>query len=648
MKILNFALILALSLQFFSSCKNQKESLSLNSPDNTIQVNVELKENKNLVYNITKNGKLVLDSSKLGIIRKDGNFSTGLSLVSVSEVEKINENYSLKVGKKLNIDYQANKKTFHFENAEGKKIDIIFQVSNDGVAFRYYFPETSNEIKYIDEEITSFKFPKGTKAWLQPCADAKTGWHRSQPSYEESYLMDIPVGTESPFKAGWVFPALFKSDDTWIAVSETGIDGKYCVNRLRQQSPNGEYYLGFPQKDEVVGSGELNPQSQTPWYSPWRIMAIGSLKTVTESTLGTDLALPTTTGDFSWVKPGRASWSWVLLKDDFTAFPVQKKFIDYASDMGWEYCLVDGYWDTKIGYEKIKQLCDYAKTKNVGILLWYNSAGPWNETPITPRDLMLTHESRLSEFKKIKEMGVKGVKVDFFGADGQSAVQYYIDILKDASDIGLMVNCHGSTLPRGLQRTYPNLVSMEAIKGMEFITFEQKNADSALTHCALIPFTRNIFDPMDFTPVSFSEVPNIKRLSSNGFELALSVLFISGIQHYAEIPEGMAKVPDYVKQAMKDVPSVWEESKFIDGYPGKYVVMARRSADKWYIAGINAQESDKELSLDLIDFAGMKGSIITDGKDNRSFTKTDITIDNTGKLNVLIKSRGGFLIQISK
>lgn len=633
-----------LMLFFLSNCKEKEHLIdkTLFSPDGTIKLTLEMLEGETLGYKVEKSNAIVLESSKLGIIRKDADFSNSLNLLG-ADTTSIDDQYVLKVGKRLKNNYYANKKVFHFENKDGERMDIIFQVSNDGVAFRYYFPDISNEVKCIDNELTTFNFPKNSRAWMQPCSNAKTGYAKSNPSYEEYYLKDIPVGTPSPIKAGWIYPSLFKSGKNWVVVSEVGINSNYCGTRLQKDAPNGEYFVGFPQDKEVMADGELNPQSTLPWYTPWRILSIGSLKTVTESTLGTDVAEKAIDGDFSWVKPGRASWSWVLLKDDFTIFPVQKEFIDYAAEMGWEYCLVDGLWDTKIGYEKIKELAEYAKTKNVGLLLWYNSAGDWNDTPLTPRNLMLTSESRIKEFTRIKEMGIKGVKIDFFGGDGQSVMKYYNEILEDAAKVGIMVNFHGCTLPRGIHRKYPNLMTMESIKGMEFITFEQNNADQATTHCAMLPFTRNVYDPMDFTPVCFSEIPNIKRHTSNAFELALTVLFTSGIQHYAETAKGMKTVPDFVKMAMKDVPVAWDESIFIDGWPGKYVVMARRSGSKWFVAGINSEKNDKELQMELTFLKGKKGVMVTDGATNRDFIKSEISIDSD-KLPLSIKANGGFLM----
>jgi hypothetical protein len=408
-----------------------------------------------------------------------------------------------------------------------------------------------------------------------------------------------------------------------------------------------EYSVAFPDPLESFQNGAVFPESTLPWVTPWRLIVVGDLATVVESNLGADLAAKPASGAVTPADaPGKASWSWPLLGDDQTVYDVQKRFIDYAADMGWRYTLIDALWDKQIGYERLKELVDYARAKNVKILVWYNSAGDWNTAPQTPRDMMLTRESRLREFERLRQMGIAGLKVDFFGGDGQSMIQYYQDILEDAARFGLLMNFHGATLPRGWHRTYPNLMTMEAIRGLEFITFEQKNAEDAPTHAAMLPFTRNVFDPMDFTPVVLDRINNIERRTSSAFELATAVLFTSGIQHYAEIPEGMARAPAYVREFMKRVPSIWDDVKFLAGEPGKFVVLARRSGKQWYIAGINGERMSRTVALNLAAL-GIKqsGTAITDGEGgNLSFREQRVELDAKLQANINLRPRGGFVM----
>jgi hypothetical protein len=640
--------LLTLSLSFVNEAFCQSKEHHVKSPNGLIDVMLMNNDEGENGYGISVNGESVMKGNRLGLLREDADFSKNLRLISTGAIEKVEDHYSLLYGKKVQCDYAGNKRVFHFKNAAGEELDIIFQVSNDGVAFRYFFPGKPNGIKRITDELTYFSFNDSTRAWIQPIAQAKSGWNASNPSFEEYYLpcriKEIPN-----HEPGWTLPVLLQSGKYWISLTETAPDHNYCGCRLMHDTLSTVLKIGFPQKPEVFNGGALNPEAITPWFSPWRIITISNnLGPLVESTLGTDLAKPSVLSDLSFIKPGRSSWSWVLFKDDSTIYPVQKRFIDYASDMGWEYCLVDADWDRKIGYEKLGELCAYAKSKNVGITVWYNSAGDWNTTPYTPRNKMITKELRYSEFTKLKELGVRCIKVDFFGGEGQSVMSYYQDILEDAARFGLMVDFHGSTYPRGWQRTFPNLISMEGIRGFEFVTFEQTNADKEAQHCTIIPFTRNLFDPMDFTPVCFSEVPNIQRKTTNSFELALSVLFLSGIQHFAEIPEGMAKVPGEVKEVLKNIPASWDETKFIDGFPGKYVVIARRKNTTWYIAGINGEPIEKNLELN-VRFLGRtaKCLMITCGESNRSFNIENKDIDTLSPLKIVLRPNDGFLLSVS-
>ncbi|MCX2680476.1 glycoside hydrolase family 97 catalytic domain-containing protein [Galbibacter sp. EGI 63066] len=620
------------------SCSHKKSEY-LSSPDNSLSVEVNTKEN-HLYYRVFKHDSLVLDTSSLGILQENADFYNGLKILNIA-TEEYTDSYTMLQGKQKKIDYHANQYTIALENENNQKMNVVFNLSNDGIAFKYVFPESSSKLKKIVDEKTTFNFTANTKSWLQPMSKAKTGWQSTNPSYEEHYQMGVPVNITSEIGEGWVFPALFKAENTWVLVSETGLKNNYCASHLKYNEEAQSLKITFPQSEEALPNGALNPESTTPWETPWRILAIGDLKTITESTLGTDLAEKAIDMDTSFIKGGFSSWSWVLLKDDFTNYETSKKFIEYAADMNWPYCLIDADWDRKIGYDRMKELVDYAKTKDVKVLVWYNSAGSWNTTPYTPRDKLVTAENRVSEFKKLNEIGVSGVKIDFFGGDGQSVIAYYHDILQDATKHKLLVNFHGATLPRGWQRTYPNLLTVEAIKGEEFITFEQENADKQASHSALLPFTRNVFDPMDFTPMVLDSIPNITRKTTPAFELALPILFLSGIQHIAEIPEGMNKQPDYVVDYLKDIPVNWDESRFITGYPGKDVVMARRFNDIWFVIGINGENKKKEITIDLSFLKNKKGFFITDS--GAGFSKQDIESDSI--TSITLQPHGGFVMK---
>jgi alpha-glucosidase len=625
--------------------------VKLLSPDGRLAVEFTLDSTGAPRYAIHLDGQPALAESRLGVVRDDADFTQGLRLVSVSPITEARDRYEILTAKRRHNEYHGHRQSFTLATESGHHMEIRFQVSNDGVAFRYFFPGLAGDhrIRQIHEEATSFRFLPETRAWLQPMAVARTGWANTNPSYEEYYEQDIPVGTPSPSEAGWVYPALFRSGDVWLLVSEAAPSRRYCGTRLRHLSPEGEYTVGFPQPLEAFPGGPVNPESTLPWITTWRLIVVGNLATVVESTLGIDLADPPAHPLNRPVEPGYASWSWPLMGDGNTTFEVQRRFIDYAAEMGWKYTLIDALWDKQIGYEKIEELVEYARAKNVKILLWYNSAGDWNTSFQTPRNRMLERASRLEEFNRLQQTGVAGMKIDFFGGDGQSMIGYYLDILDDAAPYGFHINFHGSTLPRGLQRTYPYFMTSEAIRGLEFITFEQVNADRGPNHMAMIPFTRNVFDPMDFTPMVLDRINRIQRRSTSAFELALAVLFTSGIQHYAEIPEGMAKAPDYVRDYLRSLPAIWEEVKFLDGFPGRYAVVARQGGGRWFVSGINGENAPRELALDLTGLASgaVKGELIADGEGgNLSFRRESISLQAGEPLRLTVPAHGGFVIAL--
>lgn len=654
--LLSFFAVLALSVG--------ARAIEVKSPDGHLVVDVRLSADGAPVYDLKRDGQTVLGESKLGLKFDDADLSHGLkwSAQPTAAATVVKDSYELLSAKRRLNNYTANRNVFELATAEGERVNIVFQVSNVGVGFRYVFPGSSARPRAVKSEETSFKFAANTKAWLQPMSVAKTFWAKVNPGYEEYHEQEIPVGTPSTLEVGWVFPALFRTGETWVLITEADLGRGYCATRLAHESPDGEYRIGFPDTRETIAGESVNPSFKTPYSTPWRVIAVGSLKTITESTLGTDLAAPAIAG----VKPGapgKASWSWAKLGDASAVYDVQRQFIDYAAEMGWGYCLIDALWDTQIGYEKMKDLATYARTKKVGVLVWYNSNGNWNDAPQTPLHLMADGDTRRKEFARLHEMGVAGVKVDFFGGDGRAFTELYRDILDDAARYELVVNFHGTTLPRGLERTYPNFLTAEAIRGYEFIVGEQKSADRAPSHMAMQPFTRNVFDSMDFTPLCLTNLPKVKRRTTVAAELASAVLFTSGIQHYVEIPDGMAKQPDYVRAALKEIPSVWEDSRFLAGYPGKLAVFARKGADGlWWIAGLNGENVAKTVDVDLAELgaAGLAAkselkvsAVITDAatganpvdvtvKRDSDFVRQPAQMNGT-ILRVELKPYGGFL-----
>ncbi len=652
------------------------ESFVVMSPDQQVKVEVSTVDG-GLFYQLEHGADVVVNASELGLATNHGDlFGNFDSLKAQDQSHTISESYELSNGKQHTVQVEANQRRFWVTTDEGKVLELIFRVSNDGAAFRYHIPiQEANEgdrLWQISEEKTEFVLNENTVAWIQPMPKAQTGWSNTQPSYEELYVHGMPLEQLHGFLeehdneveaaadlvavypyVGWIFPALFKMGDQsnpkWVLLSEAGVGRNYCGTRLVQEEAGNRFQIGFPMEAERVFDGPVKPESTLPWNTPWRLIVVGdTLATIVESTMGTDYAEPSTISDAEWVKPGRASWSWVGLKDESIRFDIQERYIRYAAEMGWDYTLIDVNWDHTIGYDRIRNLVEIGNELGIGILLWYNSSGPWNITEYTPKSALLSATSRNEEFERISSLGVKGVKIDFFPGDGQSVMNYYHDLFTSAAEYKLMVNTHGTTLPRGWQRTYPNLVTMESVRGMEFITFSQDNADQAPKHLATLPFTRNVFDPMDFTPMMFENPPGIKKHTLMGFELALPVLYQSGVQHLAETADGMAKQPDFVKKLLRNMPTVWDETKFIDGYPAKYAVVARRSGQFWYVAAINSLPESKAFYLELPNTdPGDIVEIYTDAMDENALSLTKGIVNESGKIEMTLKPNGGCVIRYS-
>lgn len=632
--------LLLLSLIFaLGGCSKPKEWI-VKSPDNKISFRIFEKE-KGLFYSVGFPDTLVIKESPLGIIRKDAQFVDKLTLVSASQPHAISENYKMLVGKKLDCNYSAQELVLVFENEQKAKIELVLRASNDGVAFRYRFPERASGNFEITKEITGFKLEESGKAWIAP--------HDTSPAYEAAYTNGSPIGEPAPGPLGWSFPGLFHTSNAWVLLTEAGLDGSYCGCHLEQKAPGGLYTVRFPNEKEALGLGNVNPQSKVlPWATPWRVIIIGKDPSVlAASTMVNGLNEPSKINDTSWIKPGLASWSWWAEPASPKIYKSMIPYIDFAADWGIPYFLIDANWNMMEG-GNVGQLINYANKKGVGIWLWYNSGGALNKVTEAPRDRMFDPEVRRAEFEKLQKWGVKGVKVDFFESDKQIVIQQYLGILKDAADFHVMVNFHGCTLPRGWQRTWPNLMGMEAVAGEECYIYRSTYPEYAVWNNTILPYTRNTVGSMDYTPFGLTDHKMI-HITTYSNELALTVVFESGVLHLADSPAAYRALPDYVRDFIKQLPTAWDETKMIHGSPGLDVVMARRSGSKWFIGGINGEKIGKEISLNL-DFLtegkSYTAKLITDGSDSKSFASSTVTVKKGNHLPVKMLACGGFTIVV--
>ncbi|MFO7369734.1 MAG: glycoside hydrolase family 97 catalytic domain-containing protein [Bacteroidales bacterium] len=647
MKKLSFlALSLALTLGNIRAIENQ-----VSSPNGRLIVTVSA-ENGLPVYQVTYDGKPFLKNSPLGLKTDLGDFTRELTMLEKESPLEIETSYQLPNIKNSNVNYTAREGVFTFLK-EGKALfDVIFRVSNNDVAFRYQvFPQGERLVCIVEQEATGFVLPDSTTTFLCPQSKPMVGFARTMPSYETSYTADAPIG-QNGYGEGYTFPCLFRlQDQGWMLISETGVRSTYCGSRLMGH-PNGLYTIGFPMPGENNGNGTVSPGISLPGYTPWRTITLGeTLKPIVETTIAFDLVEPLYEASTKY-QYGRGSWSWIIGMDESTNFDEQKRYIDFSAAMGYESVLVDALWDTQIGRDKIAELAQYGAAKKVALFLWYNSNGYWNDAPQSPKGIMDNPISRRKEMAWMKSIGIRGIKVDFFGGDKQMTMKLYEDILFDANDYGLMVIFHGCTVPRGWERMFPNFASSEAVRASENLHFAQENCDAEAFNACLHPFIRNTIGSMDFGGSALNKYYNSKnsgemwgghRITSDVFALATAILFQSGVQHFALAPNNLTDAPEWAISFMKNVPVLWDEVRFIDGYPGKYVVIARRHADKWYVAGVSAQKGILKLKLNLPMIQGGKEiKLFSDSKElNGSVTLTKL--NKKQQIDVTIPENGGFV-----
>ncbi len=615
------------------------------SPDGSLSVTLALDEGTPY-YEVRHDGAVAIERSPLGLETNIGSFASGLQETG-TETRRIDERYELPHGKIRDIHYQANELTTRFVNPQGDTLEVVFRVSDNDVAFRYGLASEDKRRVTIESEATAFDLPETATAFVTHQAEPGTGWMSVQPSYEEEYLLDVPVGTASPTGLGFTFPALFRlGDKGWALISETGVTSRYCGTRLADPSADGIYPIAFPQPGENGGVGATTVSASLPFESPWRTITIGqTLAPIVESTIATDVVEPLYEATTHY-QTGRSTWSWLLWQNPSMNEADQRTFIELADTMDYEYILIDSMWDVNLGEKKLEELVAFAQSKGVDVLLWYNSNGYWNDAPFSPHNRMNTAPARQNEMAWLQSIGVKGLKIDFFGGDKQTTMKLYEDLLTDANRFGLSLNFHGATLPRGWERMYPNFMTAEAITASENLIFTQKFADEEALNSTVFPFVRNPAGPMDYGPVllnkRFAREPdqgNIRR-TTDAFQLATAVLYFSPIQHFGLTPNNLEEQPDFVIDFLREVPAVWDEVRYVDGYPGKYAALARRSGDRWYVAATNGSPEPLALRLELPWLKGKTLTMIHDLPDGRAATK-QVKVNAKGILKFDLGVGGG-------
>ena len=601
-------------------------------------------------YTVSYDGHVVLTPSALGLKTNIGDLTQQLTLKSCDS-KTISDHYTVRNIKQQIVDYEAVEAVCHFTQGNKPVMDITFRVSNRDVAYRYrVLPKGETRVCVVESEASAFVMPENTTTFLCPQSSPMHGFARTSPSYETSYDLDQPVGRNG-WGEGYTFPCLFKvpaAQPVWVLISETGTDGDYVGCRLLNEGA-GNYRIGFPQQGEMNGVGSITPAISLPGETPWRTITVGPLANIVETTVPFDLVQPKYKASQEYIY-GKGSWSWIIGMDSSCNFDEQKRYIDFSAAMGYQSVLIDAFWDRQIGYDRIAELARYGKAKGVGLFLWYNSNGSWNDAPQTPIGKMNNARIRRAEMKWMHDNGIRGIKVDFFGGDKQPMMQLYEDILADANDFGLLVIFHGCTLPRGWERMYPNYAASEAVLASENLHFGQGSCDAEARNACIHPFIRNTVGSMDFGGSTLNKFYNADnqhgthRVTSDVYALATAVLFQSAVQHFALAPNNLTDAPAWAIDFMRMVPTTWDEVRFIDGYPGKYILLARRSGSKWYVVGVNAEQQPVKKTISLPMFEkGSSLSLYSDDAQLQGSLKT-IKLNKKQQLTITIPCNGGLVV----
>ena len=547
-------------------------------------------------------------------------------------VGDVNADYQMLAGKKLHCTNQARE----YKADLGSGLQLVVRLYNDGLVFRYELKGMGGQP--LPKELTTYVIPEGTRRWMMQWADSYEGFFpltttskvKAVPSYSARTI------SSEGYNLHWSYPLLIEpADGVFVLLSEANIERQQSASSLfNGEGEQGELFRVTPDTNEVPLTDD--------WHSPWRVAIIGEAADLIASTLITDVSEPCQWEDVSWIKPGVVSWIYWAYNHGSNDYNIIKKYVDMAVTLKLPYVLIDAEWDEMQDGKTIEDAVAYANSQGIRPLIWYNSSVGWVDGAPGPKYRLNKPEDREKEFAWCEKIGVAGVKIDFFSGDTELNMTYCIDLLESAAKHHLLVNFHGATIPRGWQRTYPNLLSTEGVYGAEWYNNVPTFTDKAASHNAILPFTRNVIGPMDYTPCTFSDSQH-PHITSNAHELALTILYESGLQHLADKPESYLAQPQQVLDFLSRLPNVWDETRFVSGYPGESVVLARRSGDTWYVAGINGSDEPKTLTTDL--------SFIENPGNIQMFTDTaerpwEIKTTDVLPTSVVCQPRGGFVFVI--
>lgn len=612
MKKVLFCLLSSFVTAMFVACSSQK----IESPDGNLALSVV-----DSFYVVSYQGKTVLQINASGF---ENTRSDGKNEMLFSRCVKTD--YTMVSGKRLHCTNVANE----YRVALDENTILVWRLYNDGVAFRYELKGLNGSA--IPQEVTSYNIAEGATRWMHP-------WHLS---YEDFF----PKATTGESKnRHWCYPALVEPQKgVFVLISEANLGRSQSGSCLRNDSDVETFRV-------VPAQNDVRPIDN--WNTPWRVAIIGTLGDIVESTLVNDLSEPCRLTDTDWIEPGVVSWIYWAHNHGSNDYNIIRQYVDMAAELGLPYVLIDAEWDEMKDGKTVVDAVNYAKEKGVKPMIWYNSTTGWIGGAPGPKYRLNKPEDREREFAWCESIGVAGVKVDFFGGDGQKDIEYYHELMECAARHHLLINFHGATTTRGWQRTYPHMLTTEAVYGAEWYNNVPTFTNKAACHNATLPFTRNVIGPMDYTPCAFSDSQH-PHITTHAHELALTVLYESGLQHLADRPESFLAQPQEVKDFLGNLPSVWDEIRFMSGYPGESAVIARRSGDTWYVAGINGLDTEQEIQYDLsfLHEGDYRVTMFSDSGDKQNpwkiETKDFSPVPGGNKIDMRTLPRGGFVLVVEQ
>lgn len=551
-------------------CCSCRPDLSVTSPDGRNTLSFSLDENGGLSYTVNSEETTLIQPSPLGVKTTESRttFTEGLTYASSSSAV-IDEKYTLPTGKCSVYHNRAHEKTFTFTNAEGGEISLIARAYDDGVAFRYRIGSPQDIT--IKQELTTFTVPQGTATWMM---DWKSDYENFYPKRQVEDLPDTEL----------LYPSLMQIGKNWLLLTEAAVYDQPATHLLKQTQSHS-FSVAFAREDSVFTVGQQ-------YLSPWRTFILSDrLGEIVESVLVENLNPPTEVKDQSWIRPGVAVFPWWGNYLANSYIDTLKTYVDLAAEMNWEWLefdisLINTPFHSSRDWEKvdwIPELTAYAHSKGIQVY-------GWDEIKVLNNE-----KGRNFVFDRYKAMGVDGIKIDYIDSDAQYAMKFRDTACAVAAQKKLLVSFHGETLPRGHRRRYPNIMTHEGVRGAEYYTFKGQRCPTPRHNCTL-PFTRNVVGPMDYTPVTFTIREENPRTTTYAHELALAFIFESGWVCMADRPAAYLNSP--ARPLLEKAEAAWDETRFIGGYPGEYVCLARRKGNNWYLAAINS-ETPRTLSIPM-------------------------------------------------